>query len=93
MGVLLAGGLVFTQSAFKPAVDNTKETVVYGYDPSSATPWVAEGTEGYNCDRSAKICKYRFSTPPSNNIPITSPLDGTPVNNGEDDLGSYKFSD
>ena len=93
MGVLLAGGLVFTQSAFKPAIDDNKTTVVYGYDPSNPTePWVADGTPGYNCDESTNICKYRFDSPPSNN-PVTSPALGTPINNEESDLGSYVFSD
>jgi len=91
MGVLVAGGLVLTQSAFKPAIDNNKTTVVYGYDPSSATPWIAEGTDGYYCDLSSNICKYEFDTPPSNEIPITSPSAGTPVGQGDDRLGSYRL--
>jgi len=77
MGVLLAGGLVLTQSAFKPAIDNNKTTVVYGYDPNnSAQHWAPDNTPGYNCDDASSICKYSFSTPPTNSTP---PSAGTPL--------------
>ena len=94
MGVLLAGGLVFTQSAFKPAIDNNKTTVVYGYDPSNPTqPWVADGTPGYACVSSTNICKYTFDTPPSNEIPRTLPSEGTPFGEGSQAFGSYRLVD
>lgn len=77
MGVLLAGGLLLTQSAFKPVVNDSKRTVIYGYDPDNLLQhWAPENAEDYFCQPAETICKYSFSTPPTNSTP---PSAGTPL--------------
>lgn len=74
-GVVLAAGLVFTQSAFTPA--KSGKALIYGYDQTHPeNPWVLEGTEGYSCISSEEVCKYSFETPPT---PDTTPDQGTPI--------------
>jgi hypothetical protein len=87
MGMVLAGGLVFTQSAFKPAQSDKAVELIYGYDQSNpANPWVANNTSGYQCEQIGDLaCKYVFTTPPT---PETDPQDSTPAPNTE--LGSYQ---
>jgi len=88
IGVLLAGGLVFTQSAFKPAKSSTSVELIYGYDYSAqGNPWTAYDPEnGYECNNSgAQPCKFVFSTPPS---PETLPGDSTPAEDAG--IGSYQ---
>lgn len=92
LGILLAIGLVITQSAFKP-VKGDKVLMIYGYNESNpSAPWVPEGTAGYKCQPGNKICRYEFETAPSN-APnnITSRQEGTPVSNDDTNLGSYEL--
>jgi len=84
MGVLMAGGLVFTQSAFKPAKSDKAVELIYGYDYTNNV-WVPNNTPGYDCSPSSQPCKYIFNTAPS---PETRPQDSTPAPGTE--LGSYE---
>ena len=87
MGIVLAAGLVISQSAFKPAKSDKAVEVIYGYDQSNpSNPWVAENTSGYLCERIGDLsCKYIFTTPPT---PETDPETSTPAPDTE--LGSYQ---
>jgi hypothetical protein len=83
MGIILAAGLVFTQSAFKPAKSN-KAALIYGYDYTSRAWVLVEPGNGYQCIEAVTPCKFTFATPPSAD---TRPEDSTPLDN---DLGSYE---
>ena len=84
MGVLLASGLVFTQSAFKSAKSDKAVELIYGYDYTNHT-WVPNNTAGYRCITTELPCKFTFSTPPS---PETLPENSTPSKDSVN--GSYE---
>jgi len=83
MGIALAVGLVFTQSAFKPAKSN-KAQLIYGYDYTNHE-WVpVKSDNGYRCIEASTPCKFTFAMPPSAN---TLPEDSLPA---DADQGSYE---
>lgn len=87
LAILVAAGLVFTQSAFKPA-NTSKTALIYGYDQTNPEhPWVLDGTEGYRCISSQKFCKYIFETPPSQD---TTPEQSTPLSTDDTNRGDYQ---
>lgn len=90
MAFVIGLGLMVTTSAFTAKDSNKGVYLVYGYDESNpSAPWVAQGTPGYSCQESTKICKYRFNSPPSNTPgSITLRSAGIP---DSDDLGSYQL--
>jgi hypothetical protein len=85
--MVLAAGIVFTQSAFTPAKNN-KVALIYGYDQTNpSNPWVLEGTEGYRCNRNPNFCKYVFETPPTAE---TDPTQSIPLSSEDTNRGSYQ---
>jgi len=85
MGVLLASGLVFTQSAFTSAKSDKAVELIYGYDYSTQSWNPVAPDNGYRCVDGTNICKFTFTTPPTS---ANTPQNSTPAQNSG--LGSYE---